>query len=108
MSALEGDALKQTIEFHQAIGCRVPDRPGHPDFADPEKSKALAERFNKIAADAQAARMACGYHNHVNEFKKDGDKTFWDLFAERTSQGRHPAAGLRVDDGGRASTPWRT
>ena len=30
--------------------------------------------------------MACGYHNHVNEFKKDGDKTFWDLFAERTTK----------------------
>jgi sugar phosphate isomerase/epimerase len=28
--------------------------------------------------------MACGYHNHTGEFKKYGDKTFWDLFAERT------------------------
>jgi sugar phosphate isomerase/epimerase len=30
--------------------------------------------------------MACGYHNHTSEFKKDGDKTFWDLFAERTTK----------------------
>ena len=30
--------------------------------------------------------MACGYHNHTREFKKDGDKTYWDLFAERTTK----------------------
>jgi len=30
--------------------------------------------------------MACGYHNHTGEFKNDGDKTFWELFAERTTK----------------------
>ena len=30
--------------------------------------------------------MACGFHNHTGEFKKDGDKTYWDLFAERTTK----------------------
>jgi sugar phosphate isomerase/epimerase len=86
MDALRGDALKNTIDFHQAIGCRFLVVPGDPAFTDPEKSKALADEFNTLAATLKPLGMACGYHNHVNEFKKDGDKTFWDLFAERTTK----------------------
>ena len=83
---LLGDALKTTIEFHQVIGCKYLIVPGDKDFTDPEKSKALAETFNKTAEILAPIGMACGYHNHTSEFKKDGDKTFWDLFAERTSK----------------------
>jgi sugar phosphate isomerase/epimerase len=86
LSALEGDALQKTIDFHQAIGCPFLIVPGNPDFTDPEKSKALADRFNKIAETLKPLKMATGYHNHVKEFSKDGDKTFWDLFAERTTK----------------------
>ena len=81
-----GDALKRTIEFHQTIGCKYLIVPGDGDFTHPEKSKALAETFNQTAAILKPLDMACGYHNHTGEFKKDGDKTYWDLFAERTSQ----------------------
>ena len=83
---MRGDALKQTIEFHQAIGCKFLIVPGDGDFTNPEKSKTLAETFNQIAATLKPLGMACGYHNHTGEFKKDGDKTFWDLFAERTTK----------------------
>jgi sugar phosphate isomerase/epimerase len=86
MDVLRGDELKRTIDFHQTIGCRFLVVPGDPAFTDPEKSKALAEEFNALAATLKPLGMAAGYHNHVNEFKKDGDKTFWDLFAERTSK----------------------
>jgi sugar phosphate isomerase/epimerase len=86
LNTLEGDALKATIDFHQAIGCRFLIVPGNPAFTDPDKSKALADTFNKVAETLKPLGMACGYHNHVAEFKKDGDKTFWDLFAERTSK----------------------
>jgi sugar phosphate isomerase/epimerase len=85
MPALEGDALKASIEFHQSIGCPFLIVPGAAAFTDPEKSKALADAFNKAAETLNPLKMACGYHNHVGEFKKDGDKTFWDLFAERTT-----------------------
>jgi sugar phosphate isomerase/epimerase len=81
-----GDALKRTIEYHQAIGCKFLVVPGDGDFTHPEKSKALAETFNQTAAVLKPLGMACGYHNHTSEFKKDGDKTFWDLFAERTTK----------------------
>lgn len=83
---LRGDALQRAIEFHQVIGCRFLVVPGDRDFTDPEKSKALAETFNQASSVLKPAGMACGYHNHTGEFKKDGDKTFWDLFAERTTQ----------------------
>lgn len=83
---LRGDAFKQTVEFHQTIGCKFLIVPGDPDFTNPEKSKTLAETFNLIAATLKPLGMSCGYHNHTGEFKKDGDKTFWDLFAERTSK----------------------
>jgi sugar phosphate isomerase/epimerase len=86
MDLLRGDALKSTIDFHQAIGCRFLVVPGDPAFTDPEQSKALADEFNALAATLKPLGMACGYHNHVDEFKKDGDKTFWDLFAERTTK----------------------
>ncbi len=85
LDVLQGDALRQTIDFHQEIGCRFLVVPSSRDFTDPERSKALAETFNALAAKLKPLGMACGYHNHTGEFNKDGDKTFWDLFAERTS-----------------------
>lgn len=84
--SLKGDDLKKTIEFHQTIGCKYLIVPGDGDFTHPEKSKALAETFNKAMESLKPLGMACGYHNHEGEFKKDGDKTYWDLFAERTVQ----------------------
>ena len=81
-----GDELKRTIEFHQIIGCKYLIVPGDGDFTHPEKSKALAETFNKTAETLKPLGMYCGYHNHTGEFKKDGDKTYWELFAERTSK----------------------
>jgi sugar phosphate isomerase/epimerase len=85
---LRGDALQKTIDFHQTIGCKFLIVPGDRDFTDPEKSKALAETFNQATQTLKPLGMACGYHNHTAEFKKpDGDdKTYWDLFAERTTK----------------------
>ena len=86
LETLQGDALKATIDFHQTIGCRFLVVPGNPAFVDPENSKALADTFNQLAETLAPLGMACGYHNHTNEFRKDGEKTYWDLFAERTSK----------------------
>ena len=86
LEQLQGEALKRTIDFHQAIGCRFLIVPMNAAFTDPEKSKALADAFNQVAETLKPLGMACGYHNHVNEFKKDGETSFWDLFAQRTSR----------------------
>lgn len=85
-AALRGDGLKQSIETSKILGTRFLIVAGDGDFVDPEKSKALAETFNKAAEALKPLDIACGYHNHTAEFKKDGDKTYWDLFADRTSK----------------------
>ena len=84
--SFRGEELQKTIEFHQILGSKFLIVPGDRDFTDPEKSKALAETFNKTAEVLKPLGMYCGYHNHKNEFNKDNGKTFWDLFAERTSK----------------------
>jgi sugar phosphate isomerase/epimerase len=84
--SLRGNALKGTIEFHQAIGCKFLIVPSDGAFNHPEKSKELAETFNKAAEALKPHGLYCGYHNHTGEFNKDGDKTYWELFAERTSK----------------------
>jgi sugar phosphate isomerase/epimerase len=86
MDSLAGDTLKATIDFHQTIGCRFLIVPGDAAFTDPEKSKALADAFNHVAETLGPLGMACGYHNHKGEFATDGGKTYWDLFAERTTK----------------------
>lgn len=78
------DKLSQTIEFHQTLGCKYLIVPGDGRFSKPEESKELAEIFNEAAQALEPLGMYCGYHNHTHEFKKDGDKTYWELFAERT------------------------
>jgi sugar phosphate isomerase/epimerase len=84
-SAFADDTIARTIDFHQAIGCRFLIVPSDAAFTDPEKSRALAETFNRTAARLKPLGMACGFHNHKGEFATDGGKTWWDLFAERTT-----------------------
>jgi sugar phosphate isomerase/epimerase len=85
-NTLVGDNLKKTVDFHQTLGCKYLIVPGDGRFSDPEKSQELAEIFNKAAEQLKQYDMYTGYHNHTHEFKKDGDKTFWELFAERTTE----------------------
>jgi sugar phosphate isomerase/epimerase len=80
------DALAGTIDFHKTIGCKYLVVPGDKRFTDPEGSKELAEIFNRSAEALKRVGMYCGYHNHTHEFEKAGDTTYWELFAQRTSQ----------------------
>ena len=95
ISTLKGDALPKTIEFHKIIGCNYLIVPSDPDFTHPEKSKVLAEAFNRAAAVLKAEGMFCGFHNHKTEFDLFEGKTYWDLFAERT----HKDVVLQLDVG---------
>ena len=85
-NSFRGDALKKTIDFYQQLDCKFLIVPMDKDFTDPEKSKVLAEFLTKTAETLKPLGMYCGYHNHAVELqKKDGDKNYWDLFAERSS-----------------------
>ncbi len=83
---LVGDTLPKTIEFHKIIGCKYLIVPGDGRFTKPEGNKELAEIFNKAAEQLKKVDMYTGYHNHTHEFEKDGDTTYWELFAQRTSK----------------------
>ncbi len=87
-SSFAADRIQKTIEFHKAIKCKFLIVPGDGAFCHPEKSKELAETFNKAAEVLKPHGLYCGYHNHTREFgiAPGTDKTYWDLFAERTSQ----------------------
>ncbi len=84
-ATLRDDELPKTIEFHRAIGCKYLIVPGDRDFTDPEKCQALADTFNTAAAALKPEGMYCGFHNHKGEFAEHQGRTFWELFAERTS-----------------------
>ena len=84
--SFRGDEMKRTIDFHQILGCKFLIVPGDRDFTDAEKSKALAETFNKAAETLKPLGMYCGYHNHTGEFKKVEGTTYWHLFADRTTK----------------------
>ncbi len=82
-----GDKLKKTVEFHRTIGCKYLICPGDARITKAADAAAFAEQFNKAAELLKAEGMACGFHNHTGEFAKaEGDKTWWDLFVERTSK----------------------
>jgi len=101
-SSFRGDELQRTIEFHQILGCKFLMVPSDGDFTNPEKCKALVETFNQTAATLKPLGMFCGYHNHAAEFKQYGTKTYWDLFAERTS----PDVVLQQDCGWTATAGY--
>lgn len=84
--SIRPEGIKGTIDFHQTIGCKFLIVPGDGAFTDPEKSKELAETFNKAAETLKPLGMACGYHNHTHEFTKVDGTTYWDLFAQRTTK----------------------
>lgn len=84
-NTLAGDALKKTVEFYKALGCKYLIVPGDGRYTKPEPSKEYAEFMTKTAEALKAEGMFTGHHNHTQEFAKaDGDKTYFDLFAERT------------------------
>jgi sugar phosphate isomerase/epimerase len=84
--SFEPDKIGKTIEFHKALGCRFLIVPGDRRFNDPEKSKEYARLLTDAAVALKKEGLFCGHHNHTQEFDKVGDKTYWDLFAERTSK----------------------
>jgi sugar phosphate isomerase/epimerase len=85
--SFEGAKLKETIAFHKTIGCKFLIVPGDGRFFDPVKSKDYAEFLNKTAEALKPEGLFCGHHNHDKEHTaKDGDKSMWDHFAERTSK----------------------
>jgi sugar phosphate isomerase/epimerase len=84
-NSFTGDALKRTVDFHKTIGCKYLIVPGDGRFQNPDKCKEYAEVMTKASEALKPEGLFTGHHNHTQEFAKaEGDKTYWDLFLERT------------------------
>jgi sugar phosphate isomerase/epimerase len=84
-----GDALKKTIDFHKTIGCKFLIVPGDGRYTKSDASnKEYAEFMTKAAEALKPEGLFTGHHNHTGEFaiEKESGKSYFDLFAERTSK----------------------
>lgn len=84
-----GDALKKTIDFHKTIGCKFLIVPGDGRYTKSDATnKEYAEFMTKAAEALKAEGLFTGHHNHTQEFaiEKESGKSYFDLFAERTSK----------------------
>jgi sugar phosphate isomerase/epimerase len=83
---LQGDKLKASIEFNQAIGNRnliIRSLPRE-IYSSRELLMKTAETINAIAAQLKPHGLRVGYHNHTADFNKLGDEYWWNLFADQT------------------------
>ena len=79
LGTIQGDALKATVEFNQAIGNKFLIVPG----MSPKGKQGwldAAKLFNETAAKVKADGMRVGYHAHGGDFKPIDGETPWDIF----------------------------
>lgn len=83
------DKLKETIEFHAAVGNKYLVMPWIPEemMNSLEAVKATGEKIDKLSETLAPHGMYTGYHNHGSEFKplKDADITIWSALRENTN-----------------------
>jgi sugar phosphate isomerase/epimerase len=97
LDQLLGDALAQTIEFHQTLGNKYLVVPW---IADEWRSSAAvwkktAKLFGDLAEQLKPYGMLVGYHNHDIEFLTFDGQTGYDIFYSNT----HPSVILQLDIG---------
>ncbi len=97
LADLQGARLAATVEFNQAIGndnliirSLAPEVYGSADLL-----KKTADAVNEAAERVKPYKMRVGYHNHTTDFNRIGTEFWWNLFADRTAEERHPAARYR-------------
>jgi sugar phosphate isomerase/epimerase len=86
---LAGDKLKDTIAFYKTLGCTLLIVPGDGRYTKSDQTnKEYCEFLTKTAEALKAEGMFTGHHNHTGEFavEKESGKSYFDLFAERTSK----------------------
>jgi len=90
--SVQGDKLKETIEFNHIIGNKfliVPWMEG--------KSKQAwldhAKFFNEVAGKVKSEGQWVGYHAHAHDFEKFDGESAWDLFFGNTV----PAVVMQLD-----------
>ncbi|HUU11362.1 MAG TPA: TIM barrel protein [Phycisphaerae bacterium] len=82
--ALQGDALKGTVELHKTLGAKFITVPGGVGGDTKQAWLDAAKKFNDVAAKLKADGIRVGYHNHSAEFKVVDGEMLWDTFCSNT------------------------
>ena len=84
--SIQGEKLKETIEFNHTIGNKFLIVPWMNETKSSQEWMDRAKLFNEVAEKLKPEGMWVGYHAHAHDFHKIGDVSAWDLFFGNTSK----------------------
>ena len=82
--SVQGDKLKETVEFNRTIGNKFLIVPWMNETKSKQEWLDRAKLFNDIAAKIKPDGMWVGYHAHQHDFKQIDGVSAWDLFFGNT------------------------
>jgi sugar phosphate isomerase/epimerase len=82
--SVQGDKLKETVEFNRTIGNKFLIVPWMNEAKSKQEWLDRAKLFNEIADQVKPDGMWVGYHAHSHDFKQIEGVTAWDLFFGNT------------------------
>jgi sugar phosphate isomerase/epimerase len=82
--SVQGDKLKETVEFNRTIGNQFLIVPWMNETKSKQEWLDRAKLFNEIADKVKADSMWVGYHAHAHDFKEIDGVSAWDLFFGNT------------------------
>jgi sugar phosphate isomerase/epimerase len=82
--SIQGDKLKETIEFNHIIGNKFLIVPWMNETKSKQEWLDRARLFNDVAAKVRTSGMWVGYHAHAHDFKQIDGVSAWDLFFGNT------------------------
>jgi len=91
--SVQGDKLKETIEFNRTIGNRFLIVPWMAEAKSKQEWLDRAKLYNELADKLKPEGMWIGYHAHAHDFKKIDGVSAWDLFFGNTK----PAVVMQLD-----------
>jgi sugar phosphate isomerase/epimerase len=83
--SVQGDKLKETVEFNHTIGNKFLIVPWMNEAKSKQEWLDRAKLFNKIADQLNPDGMWVGYHAHSHDFKLVEGVSAWDLFFGNTT-----------------------
>jgi sugar phosphate isomerase/epimerase len=82
--SVQGDKLKETVEFNRTIGNKFLIVPWMNEAKSKQEWLDRAKLFNEIADKVKPDGMWVGYHAHQHDFKEIEGVAAWDLFFGNT------------------------
>jgi sugar phosphate isomerase/epimerase len=84
--SVQGDKLKETVEFNRTIGNKFLIVPWMNETKSKQEWLDRAKLFNDIADKVKPDGMWVGYHAHAHDFKQIDGVSAWDLFFGNTQR----------------------